>query len=136
MATQNNTDSSLDASTTSHAPDGLQPLNTQPHLAEVLFVSERKLERDRHEGTGIPFVKIGRRVLYRREDVLEYLMANRFTSTAEAKRTEPPRTPEEETADPIEGALRPRPLNTALRAPKSDLQSRNRSRERRPSRRP
>ena len=61
---------------------------TQTYLADLFEVSERKLERDRHEGTGIPFVKIGRRVLYRREDVLEYLKANRFTSTAEAPRSE------------------------------------------------
>lgn len=85
MATHRNTDPTLDASTTSHATGGLRPLMTQAYLAEVLDVSERKLERDRHEGTGIAFVKIGRRVLYRREDVLGYLEDNRFTSTAEAK---------------------------------------------------
>ena len=119
MATQRNTDSTLDELTASHAPGGLPPLLTQAYLAEVLFVSERKLERDRHEGTGIPFVKIGRRVLYRREDVLMYLEANRFTSTAEAKRTVL-RTPNEDAADPIEGALRRPPLNSELRKSQSE----------------
>jgi excisionase family DNA binding protein len=133
MATQRNTDSTLDASTTSHTPGGLRPLMTQTYLAEVLVVSERKLERDRHEGTGIPFVKIGRRVLYRREDVLMYLEANRFTSTAEAKRTTL-QTPNEDAADPIEGALRRPLLNSAFRAREGDLRSKNRSRKRCPSR--
>lgn len=52
-------------------------------LAELLGVSYRKLESDRLSGTCIPFLKIGRRVLYRRDDVAKFLEANRFSSTAE-----------------------------------------------------
>ena len=60
-------------------------LITQSDLADLFGISQRKLERDRHVGTGIPFVKVGRRVLYRREDILAFLEENRFVSTAEAK---------------------------------------------------
>jgi excisionase family DNA binding protein len=55
-------------------------------LAELLGVSLRKLERDRQDGTGVPYIKFGRRVLYRGADVEAYLEAQRFTSTAEARR--------------------------------------------------
>ena len=55
-------------------------------LAKLLGVSPRKLERDRQDGTGVPFVKIGRRSLYRHVDVEAFLEALRFTSTAEARR--------------------------------------------------
>jgi Helix-turn-helix domain len=60
-------------------------LLTQADLADLFGISQRKLERDRHIGAGIPFVKVGRRVLYRREDILAFLEENRFVSTAEAK---------------------------------------------------
>jgi excisionase family DNA binding protein len=66
--------------------DQLHPiLITQSDLASLLGISKRKLERDRHIGIGIPFVKVGRRVLYRREDVLKFLEKNRFSSTAQAQ---------------------------------------------------
>ena len=39
----------------------------------------------RQEGTGPPFMKVGKRVLYRPSDVEEWLRQNTFTSTAEAK---------------------------------------------------
>jgi Helix-turn-helix domain len=66
--------------------DGLPLALTQAQLAKLLNISERKLERDRHTGLGPRFCKIGRRILYRREDVLAYLEAHCFASTAEAKR--------------------------------------------------
>ena len=74
-------------------PDGnvalgkIPVLLTPGQLATLLGVSERKLEHDRHRGTGIPFVKYGRRVVYRGLDVHAYLAANVFSSTAEAKRS-------------------------------------------------
>ena len=74
-----------DELTTIGTPDGLPPLMTQPQLANLLLVSERKLERDRHDGTGVAFIKVGRRVLYRREDVTAYLKANRYASTSEVR---------------------------------------------------
>lgn len=60
-------------------------LLTTAQLAQLLGVSQRKLERDRQDGTGAPFIKIGRRVLYRRSDVEAHLEARLFCCTAEAK---------------------------------------------------
>jgi excisionase family DNA binding protein len=54
-------------------------------LAELLGLSVRKLERDRQDGTGVPFIRFGRRVLYRRADVDAHVEAQRFISTAEAR---------------------------------------------------
>lgn len=59
---------------------------TQHQLAHLLGRSIRTLERDRVVGRSIPFKKVGRTVLYAREDVLSYLAAASFTSTDEAKR--------------------------------------------------
>ena len=60
-------------------------LLTQKHLAKLRDTSERTLERERCNGTGVPFVKWGRRVFYKREDVLAFLNQRTFSSTAEAK---------------------------------------------------
>ena len=46
---------------------------TPRYLAHLLNRSERTLERDRHMGRFIPYRKVGRTVLYARDDVLEYL---------------------------------------------------------------
>lgn len=53
----------------------------QIRLAELFGCSERTLERQRLEGTGIPFVRVGRLVRYRLVDVLQYLERQRRTST-------------------------------------------------------
>lgn len=39
----------------------------------------------RFEGSHLPFVKMGRLIRYRREDVLSFINNNVFSSTAEAK---------------------------------------------------
>ena len=57
----------------------------QRTLAEQLGLSERTLERMRAEGSGPRFSKAGRRVLYRLEDVEEWLETNSFASTVEAR---------------------------------------------------
>ena len=62
---------------------------SQRALAAPLGISERKLEDDRRQGTGIPFVKFGRRILYRREDVVRHLEQLVVPSTAEAKARNP-----------------------------------------------
>lgn len=62
---------------------------TPQRLAELLGVSVRTLERNRHVARSIPFRKIGRRVLYARDDVLAYLAEATFRSTAEAKAAHP-----------------------------------------------
>ena len=63
-------------------------LLTQPETAEKTRLSERTLERHRLTGTGPKFVRLGRRIFYRREDVAEWIAANlcRSTSEADAKR--------------------------------------------------
>ena len=57
----------------------------QIRLAELLGCSERTLERQRLEGTGIPFVRVGRLVRYRLVDVLQYLERQRRTSTGDTR---------------------------------------------------
>jgi hypothetical protein len=61
---------------------------TPQALADLTGRSVRTLERDRLAGSGVPFVKIGRRILYRRDDVLAFLARRTFTSTAEARRAD------------------------------------------------
>jgi predicted DNA-binding transcriptional regulator AlpA len=52
-------------------------------VADWLGLSEQWLEIGRCRGYGPTFVKIGRRVRYRREDVLRFLAQRRHASTAE-----------------------------------------------------
>jgi hypothetical protein len=58
----------------------------QQTLASITPISERTWERMRGEGTGPPFTKAGRKVLYRWGDVEDWLARRSFRSTAEAKR--------------------------------------------------
>lgn len=46
---------------------------SQKTPAALLDCSEGTMERDRWIGIGIPFVKCGRSVRYRKKDILEYL---------------------------------------------------------------
>jgi excisionase family DNA binding protein len=55
----------------------------QAEAAEFLRVSERTLERWRLEGSGPPYIKAGRRILYRVSDVESWLQARRRSSTSE-----------------------------------------------------
>ena len=49
-------------------------LLTTDELAALLKVTPRKLEKDRYEGIGIPFIRLSRRcVRYRLSDVTRYL---------------------------------------------------------------
>src|ERR1700720_130221 len=59
-------------------------LLTQQEAAEATRLSQRTLERHRLTGTGPKFVRLGRRVLYRREDVEEWVAGNICRSTSEA----------------------------------------------------
>ena len=59
---------------------------SQRQLAELLGLSERTLERMRGEGSGPPFSKAGRRVLYRMDDIELWLKQRSYINTAEAKR--------------------------------------------------
>lgn len=59
-------------------------LFTRQYIAAVACCSEAKLERDSWRGTGLPFVKFGRQVLYRKADVLSHFEANK-RATAEQR---------------------------------------------------
>ncbi len=50
-----------------------QELLTEPQLAKELQVSVKTLQNQRWQKTGVPYLKIGRTVRYRREDVNTYL---------------------------------------------------------------
>ncbi len=54
-------------------------------LAKLIDESTRTCERQRQEGTGPEFVKVGKRVLYRPSAVEDWIQRNTFTSTAEAR---------------------------------------------------
>ncbi|MFN3955100.1 MAG: helix-turn-helix domain-containing protein [Pararhodobacter sp.] len=54
----------------------LPKLMKQNEVAAYLGVSKQFLERDRWQGATIPYVKIGRGVRYRAEDVTQYVERN------------------------------------------------------------
>jgi len=56
---------------------------TQNEAAEFLRLSPRTLERHRVAGTGPRFVKAGRRVLYRHDELDRWAAARTFRSTSE-----------------------------------------------------
>lgn len=49
---------------------------TEKRTAEQLGVSPDSLRQDRHRGIGLPFVRLGRKVRYRADDVAAYIAAN------------------------------------------------------------
>jgi hypothetical protein len=60
-------------------------LLTQREAATALRLSERTLERSRVTGLGPPFVKAGRRVLYRPDDIDAWINAHVQTSTSDRR---------------------------------------------------
>jgi hypothetical protein len=60
------------------SPEELPPVATAPQVAAVVQTTVDALAQDRYRRRGIPFVKIGGRVRYLREDVIAYLAANRI----------------------------------------------------------
>lgn len=48
-------------------------LFNQVTLAAILNCSTQLLERNRWAGGGVPYIKIGRKVLYRKSDVIQYI---------------------------------------------------------------
>jgi hypothetical protein len=65
-----------------NAPDTALP----KHVAEVLGTTEQGLAQLRYRGEGPRFVKVGRRVIYRWQDVHAYLEANLCERTGERRR--------------------------------------------------
>ncbi len=64
---------------------GAESLLTEQDVAALTRLSTRTLERRRLDGTGPTFIKLGRRVVYRRQDVDTWIERNRFASTSEAE---------------------------------------------------
>lgn len=60
----------------------LPAVMTADQLGQLLGISSASLAQDRYLGKGVPFVKLGKRVRYMREDVLSYLSANRSGGAA------------------------------------------------------
>jgi excisionase family DNA binding protein len=61
----------------------MQRLLTQAEAGELLCLSERTLERLRVSGAGPKFVRMGRNVRYRREDVEAFVTQRVVGSTSE-----------------------------------------------------
>ncbi len=64
------------------APDSM--LFNQNTLAAILDCSTQLLERNRWAGIGVPYIKIGGKVLYRKSDVQTFLKQQKvYRSTSE-----------------------------------------------------
>lgn len=64
------------------APDSM--LFNQNTLAAILDCSTQLLERNRWAGEGVPYLKIGGKVFYRKSDVLEFLQQQKvYRSTSD-----------------------------------------------------
>lgn len=61
------------------------PFMTTKQVAACGIKSVNGLNADRSLGVGLPFIKIGNVVRYRKSDVIAYVNSHVFTSTAEAK---------------------------------------------------
>ncbi len=61
-------------------------LLSSPQTSEFTGLSEATLQRQRSNGDGIPFVKLGpRRVAYRISDIIRWLESRVVTSTSDAR---------------------------------------------------
>ncbi|WP_019218394.1 helix-turn-helix domain-containing protein [Legionella tunisiensis] len=64
------------------APDSM--LFNQNTLAAILDCSTQLLERNRWAGAGVPYIKIGGKVLYRKSDVIAFLQQQKiYQSTSD-----------------------------------------------------
>ena len=63
-------------------------MNTR-EAAEYLRISHRTLEKKRADGTGPQYKKLGRRVVYEREEVAEWATAQTRRSTSDPGPTDP-----------------------------------------------
>jgi predicted DNA-binding transcriptional regulator AlpA len=74
-----------------HSPPTAEPilldhLLSPRQAAEFTGLSEATLQRQRSNGDGIPFVKLGpRRVAYRKSDILRWLESRLVCSTTDAR---------------------------------------------------
>jgi hypothetical protein len=63
----------------------LEALIAEDEAARLLGLSPRTLQAERVRGTGMAFVKMGRRVLYEPVDLRARIAANKVRSTNEAQ---------------------------------------------------
>ena len=56
----------------------MKSILNEKEVAEMLGISLSKLRADRQHSRGIPFVKIGKRVLYRFDDIEGFLEDNKI----------------------------------------------------------
>lgn len=56
-------------------------LLSQKEAAPFRGGSVKTLERDRWAGQGIPYLKLGRRVVYRAQDIIDWIEAQRIDTT-------------------------------------------------------
>lgn len=61
----------------------MQNLLSEKDAARILGCSIFKLQKDRRIGSPIPYIKIGRSVRYKLEDIESYIDQHRFFSTSE-----------------------------------------------------
>ena len=59
----------------------LPQLATPKQVADYIQTTPAALAQDRYHGRGIPFIKVGNRVRYLRDDIAAYLAAQRVTCT-------------------------------------------------------
>lgn len=57
---------------------------TDKQVGDIVHMKPSSLAQMRYKGTGPKFVKLGSRVLYRRDDVIEWINANVHTITGSA----------------------------------------------------
>lgn len=57
---------------TAESPVLLKPADA----AKLLLTSANSLAQDRFHGRGVPYIKLGSRILYDRDVIIEYLRAN------------------------------------------------------------
>jgi hypothetical protein len=65
--------------------DSLPSLSSPGMVCQATGIPVSTLAYWRFEGSHLPFVKMGRLVRYRKQDVLDFVNGNVYTSTAEAK---------------------------------------------------
>lgn len=65
-------------------PDKIPELLTGDQVAALTHLKPSSIAQMRYKGTGPKFVKLGSRVLYRREDVTEWINTNVHTITGSA----------------------------------------------------
>lgn len=73
---------------TTPTEESIPQLATPAQVHEYTGIPTSTLAFWRYEGSHLPFVKMGRLIRYRRQDVLDFINGNVYNSTAEAKAAE------------------------------------------------